>query len=146
MRKEYDFSGAVPFHKWRRERKRARRAQADIDAAADVSPLTRAQIRELDRRIKDSEDRTRYLLVSVFGPKFALYYNVSEDSYGMNDARYATLFKRRAAAQAVKAQLGPGVQLVRCRVDKRRRLVLASLPKLRARWPRLQKGRRLTSA
>jgi len=146
MRKEYDFSRAVPFQKWRRERKGARRAQAEISAAVDESPLTRAQIRELDRRIKDSEDRTRYLLVSVFGPKFALYYNVSEDSYGMNDACYATLFKRRATAQAVKARLESGVQLVRCRVDKRRRLVLASLPKLRARWPRPQKGRRLTGA
>ena len=40
---------------------------------ADDEPLTRAQMRELDRRMKDLDDRTRYLLVSVFGPRFVLY-------------------------------------------------------------------------
>jgi len=30
-------------------------------------------MRELDRRVKDLDDRTRYLLVSTFSPRFALY-------------------------------------------------------------------------
>jgi hypothetical protein len=33
-------------------------------------------MRELDRRMKDLDDRTRYLLVSVFSPRFVLYYQV----------------------------------------------------------------------
>jgi len=100
---------------------------------SDDWPLTKAEIRELDRRLADTRDRTRYLLTSVFGPRFALYYNVSGDMYGMNDPRYATLFKRRAAALAIKRLLGSGVQVLRCRVDRRDRLVLRSVPKPRAR-------------
>lgn len=100
---------------------------------SDDWPLTKAEIRELDRRLADTRDRTRYLLTSVFGPRFALYYNVSGDMYGMNDPRYATLFKRRAAALEIKRLLGSGVQVLRCRVDRRDRLVLRSVPKPRAR-------------
>jgi hypothetical protein len=32
----------------------------------DVHPLTPAQIRELERRLLDLKDRTRFLLVSAF--------------------------------------------------------------------------------
>jgi hypothetical protein len=59
-------------------------------------------MRELDGRVKDLDDTTRYLLLSAFGPRFALYYNVSSDTYGMNEPVHATLFKRRAAALAMK--------------------------------------------
>ncbi|MEX0691426.1 MAG: hypothetical protein WD043_06255 [Gemmatimonadales bacterium] len=117
-------------------RRRLRRAEfPDLPAGGDqaMPPLTPAQLQELERRIRDSEDRTRYLLVSVMTPRFALYYNVSDDCYGHNDPRYATLFKRRAAAEAVRALLGEGVQLVRCRVNSRGALVLRSIPKLRSR-------------
>jgi hypothetical protein len=94
----------------------------------------------LDRRIKDLDDRTRYLLVSAFTPRFVLYYNVSEDMYGMNDPAYATLFKRRAAALAVKRLLGGGVQIVPCRVNRRGRLVLSSLPAPGRKRRRTRKG------
>ncbi|MBI3028031.1 MAG: hypothetical protein HYY64_00755 [Candidatus Rokubacteria bacterium] len=77
--------------------------------------------------MKDLHDRTRYLLVSAFGPRFALYYNVSEDTYGMNEPAHATLFKRRAAALAIRRMLGGGVEIARCRVDRRGQLVLNSL-------------------
>jgi hypothetical protein len=107
--------------------------------AHDDPPLTPAQIRELDRRVKDLDDRTRYLLVSAFTPTFVLYYNVSEDMYSMNDPAYATLFKRRAAALAVKRLLGGGVQIVPCRVDRRGRLVLNSLP---AHWRKRRRTRK----
>ena len=110
----------------------------------EEAPLTKAQIRELERRIKDSEDRTRYLLVSVFGPRFVLYYNVSEDTFGMNDPRYATVFKRRAAAKAVKGQMRDGIRVVRCRVNKSGQLVLSSLPKFRGGL--LGKGARRATA
>jgi hypothetical protein len=80
----------------------------------DEEPLSRAQVRELRRRAADLDDPTRYLLVSRFGRRFELYYNVSDDVYAMNNPRGATLFKRRKAALAVKDLLGPGIQVIRC--------------------------------
>jgi hypothetical protein len=108
----------------------AGRARANLrdDLANEDAPLTPAQIREIDRRLRDLHDRTRYLLVSAFGPRFALYYNVSEDTYGMNEPAHATLFKRRSAALSIKRLLGPGVEIARCRVDRRGRLVRNSVP------------------
>jgi len=129
MRKEYDFSKAVRNRYVARLRKRVRRP-------VEVSPrdpphLTRGQTRELDRRLADLHDRTRYLLVSRLGPRLDLYYNVSEDTYGMNEPAHATLFKRHQAAAAVKRLLGRGIDLIRCRVDRRGKLVLRSVP-----WPK----------
>ncbi len=76
----------------------------------DCSPvdeeLTPAQISELRRRRADLDDATRYILVSQMAPRFALYYDVSEDVYVMNDPNGATLFKRRNAAVAIKKLLG----------------------------------------
>lgn len=63
----------------------------------------------------DLDDARRYLLVSQMTPRFALYYNVSDDVYVMNDPRGATLFKRRTAALAVKALLGASIRLLRCK-------------------------------
>lgn len=80
----------------------------------DIEPLSPSQLRELRRRIKDVEDPTRYLLVSAFGPRFNLYYNVSDDVYVMNEPKGATLFKRREAALAVMGFLGPGNKIIRC--------------------------------
>ena len=84
------------------------------EGANGVAELTSAQIRELKRRLADSEDPTRYLLVSNFGPRFALFYNVTDDVYAQNDPKGATLFKRRPTALAVKRLLGPAVKIVRC--------------------------------
>jgi hypothetical protein len=89
--------------------------------------LTPAQIRELRRRMADLDDITRYLLVSQMGPRFALYYNVSDDVYAMNDPRGATLFKRLKAALAVKALLGGSIRILRC---KSRRVKGARVPML----------------
>jgi hypothetical protein len=72
-------------------------------------------MQELRRRMADLDDATRYLLVSQMGPRFALYYNVSDDVYVMNDPRGATLFKRRKAALAVKALLGESIRILRCK-------------------------------
>jgi hypothetical protein len=89
MRKEYDFSRS--------------------------GELTRAQIKELRRRVADVRDVIRYLLVSQMHPRFAMYYNVSDDVYVMNDPRGATLFKRHRAALAVKALLGRSIRVLRCK-------------------------------
>jgi len=99
--------------------------------AGDLPPLTAAQKREIERRVRDADDRTRYLIVSGFGPRFALYYNVSDDTYAMNSPELGTLFKRRAAATAVQGLLGSGTEILRCRVDRAGQLVKGSVPRLR---------------
>lgn len=83
-------------------------------AAFDDEPLTPGQMRELRRRSADFDDPTRYLLVSRLGPRFVLYYNVSDDVYAWKDPRGGTLFKRRKAALAVRKFLGPRIQVLRC--------------------------------
>ena len=55
------------------------------EADAFDEELTPAQMQELRRRVADVDDVTRYLLVSQIGPRFALYYNVADDVYVMND-------------------------------------------------------------
>jgi hypothetical protein len=92
-----------------------------------VAPLTAAQMRELDRRLADARDRSRYLLASVFGPRFVLYYDVAQDSFVMNAPQAGTLFKRRAAAEAVAKLLRPGIDILPCRVNNAGRLVLRSV-------------------
>ena len=72
---------------------------------SDDSDLTPAQIRELDRRIKDMDDPVRYLIVSEFGRRFILYYNVSDDTFAFNNPAGGTLFKRRAAAESIRKLL-----------------------------------------
>src|SRR6266496_380681 len=84
--------------------------KGDVDDDAQLSP---EWIRELKRRVKDSHDPVRYMLVSEFTRRFILYYNVTSDTYAMNDASRGTLFKRREAAESVKALLGKGAAIVR---------------------------------
>jgi hypothetical protein len=97
----------------------------------DVPPLTPAQIRELKRRLVDLKDRKRFLLVSAFTARTAFYYDVSQDTWGMNDPSLGTLFKRRATATAVQRLLRDGVQVVRCRVNRRGRIIKKSVPRVR---------------
>ena len=113
--------------------KHGKSGRAGPEAKPRDDTLTQAQLREIKRRVKDLEDRTRYLLVSRLGRRFALYYNVSEDTYAMNEPAFGTLFKRRAAALAVERLLGGHVQVVPCRVDRSGRLIQRSAPPLRSR-------------
>ena len=85
-----------------------------VDESPHEEPLTRGQIRELRRRMADHKNPVRYLLVASMGPRFALYYNISDDVYVLNDPGGATLFKRQGAALAVKRLLGRGTRVVRC--------------------------------
>lgn len=68
-----------------------------------------------------------------------MYYDVSQDTYVVNNASLGTLFKRRAAAEAIRVLLSPNVEIVRCRVNRRNRLVKSSLPPLS---PLLRRRRR----
>jgi hypothetical protein len=92
---------------------------APAETDTDIEPLTKAQVREIERRIRDLDDPIRYLLVSDLGPRFKLYYEISDGVYVMNEPTQATLFKTRAAAVAVKTTLGPGIKIVRCRTRMR---------------------------
>ena len=118
MSKEYDFSEGVRGRgrvRPPRQRGAAFRMATSRRSDSIDDELTPAQIRELRRRMADLDDVTRYLLVSQMGPRFALYYNVSDDVYAMNDPRGATLFKRIKAALAVKALLGGSIRILRCK-------------------------------
>ena len=84
--------------------------------------LSKSQLRELERRIRDMDDPRRYVLASEFAPKFVLYYEVSRDVYVMNELAAATVFKRRKAAVAIKALLGKGVRIVECLISKKGKL------------------------
>ena len=79
----------------------------------DEPPLSREWKKEIARRVKDFDDPLRYMLVSEFTRKFILYYNVTSDSFAMNDPTLGTLFKRRQAAESVKKLLGRGVTVVK---------------------------------
>ena len=120
--------------------RRARRAGPTVHGRAKFTTsddedweLTPAQLRSLRLRLKDARDPARFLIVSRFGPRFVLYYNVSDDVYVMNDARGATLFKRLRAALVVRRLLGPRVQVIRCssRLQKGARVPVLP-PKARA--------------
>ena len=87
--------------------------QAALKEDVEDHRLSPEWIRELKRRVKDSRDPVRYMLVSEFSRKFILYYDVTSDTYVMNDASRGTLFKRREVAESVKAYLGEGVALVK---------------------------------
>jgi hypothetical protein len=95
--------------------------------AGDLPPLTAAERRELARRIQDADDPRRYLLVSATLPWFSLYYEIQEDAWLIDDPARATLFKRRAAALAIRDLMKPGVFVVPCTVDARGKLVLSSI-------------------
>jgi hypothetical protein len=76
--------------------------------------LSKAQIREIERRVRDMDDPRRFVLASEFLPTFVLYYDVSDNVFVMNDLSAATVFKKRRAAVAIKALLGKGVRIVEC--------------------------------
>jgi len=102
--------------------------QADRSLRDDDIALSRAEIRELKRRLAGLKDPVRYLIVAGRVPGFNLYYDVSDDVYAMNDPCHATLFKRREAALAVKRLLGPGTRIIQCTTRRRKGLPVPVLP------------------
>jgi hypothetical protein len=72
----------------------------------------------------------------------ALYYNVSNDTFAMNNPSLGTLFKRRTAAVAIQRLLRTGIQVIKCRADRHDRVVKSSLPRLRPGARLLPVGRR----
>ena len=80
--------------------------------------MSPAFLRELKRRLKDARDPTRYVIVSAFGPRFLLYYNVADGAYPLNNLPDATLCTRLAEARAVMARLGEGHVVMTVRQTK----------------------------
>ena len=96
-----------------RKRGRANKGPVQNPAIEDEEELSPAAIKELERRVQDSRDPIRYMLVSKFSRRFVLYYNVSDDVFAMNEPSRGTLFKRREAADSVKRLLGSGISIVK---------------------------------
>lgn len=126
MRSHYDFSKAVR-NPYASKVRPSRRATEKSREETEFAPLTPAQLRELNRRVRDADDRTRYMIAGVMSSRFVLYYDVTDDVYAMNKPGGATLFKRSQAARAVLKLLGGRCRVLKCRVDRKGKLVKASL-------------------
>lgn len=123
MRKEYDFCGAVRGSAAGRTKiTRSRRLKGDRSISDDDTALSKAQIRQLRRRLADLKEPARSLIVAGIAPGFVLHYDVADDGYPMNDPGQATLFKRGKVALAVKQLLGRGTRIIRCRTRRRKGL------------------------
>jgi hypothetical protein len=77
-------------------------------ANAEFPPLTQRQIAELKRRMADSMDPRRYVIVSPFSPNFSLFYCPADGVFAMNEIPDAALFKRKAEALAVARAMESG--------------------------------------
>ena len=130
MRKHYDFAKAQPNRYVGRLPGQAGRTLPP-PGKDDPDPLSPAHIVRVRRQLVDLDDRTRYLLVSTIGPRFVLYYQVTSDTYIMNEPALATLFKRRQAALAIKRLLTKRVRILECMVDRKGRLIKSSIGRRR---------------
>jgi uncharacterized FlaG/YvyC family protein len=117
---------------------------APKEDVADDAPLSPEWIKEINRRVKDSRDPVRYMLVSEFSRKFILYYDVSTDTFAMNIPSRGTLFKRREVAESVKDHLGQGIALVKFTVKGGRLKRLSPFRGMRLRARSARRIRRRT--
>jgi len=133
MRKNYDFTRAVPLKA--ALRRKARTPSPGRSTGGDGFPkLTARQRRLLERRSREARDPTRYIIASVGSQSFILYYSVSDDAYTLNAPRAGTLFKSKRVAEAVRQALGQRQTILRCRVNRGGVLILSSLPKRPQTW------------
>ncbi len=98
------------------------------NADDELPPLTKRQVAELERRMADMTDPTRYVIVSSFLPNFSLFYCPADGVFAMNEIPDAALFKRKGEALAVARALerrgrrrATGLQVIR--VEKTKRVV-----------------------
>ena len=82
-------------------------------ASGKEPKLSRERMREIERRVRDSDNPARYMLVSEYSRGFILYYNVSDDMFAMNAPERGTLFQRRKAAESVSSLLSRGIRIVK---------------------------------
>jgi len=79
------------------------------DIREQDAELTREQILELKRRIKDHESSVRYVIYSEILPngRWRLFLDISDDTW-CDDINTATLFKRQHIAKAVVEKYSEG--------------------------------------
>ncbi len=77
------------------------------DEELEPTPLSDEDVEELNRRIADLEDPTRYMIRSDLGNSgsFILWYDVT-DSTWCSDQITGTMFKREDQAEAVLGSMG----------------------------------------
>lgn len=111
-----------------------RNSKKRTSALKDVLDLTPAQTKELLRRVADSNDPRRYVIISRMlpGARFVLYYNVSDDVYAWNEPSAGTLFKRRKAAELIQRTLGRGNEILEVKLV-RGKLIGAPRPRPKTR-------------
>jgi hypothetical protein len=115
--------------------------RASLKEDVEDHQLSPEWIKEIKRRVKDSRDPVRYMLVSEFTRKCILYYDVTSDTYVMNHPSRGTLFKRREIAESVKAHLGKGIALVKFTVKGGRLKRLSPFRGMRLRSQRVSRIR-----
>jgi hypothetical protein len=108
-------------------RKRLKPDTSPVDQqSADQAPLSKAWIREIERRVKDSSDPTRFVIVSVMLPgpprRWELFYDVTGDTWAM-DLSDATLFKRKRTALTAAQLLGDRHQVIEVKLGKNGKVV-----------------------
>jgi hypothetical protein len=114
----------------------------------EFPPLTKRQVAELERRVADTMDPRRYVIVSSFLPNFSLFYCPSDGAFVINEIPETALFKRKAEALAVARVLvrrrrkgARGLQVIQVKKTKRAVRILEEVhvdgrtwkPKLRRR-------------
>lgn len=106
--------------------KRRTTSSAKLSARDEEPPLSAAWVREIERRVKDSLDPIRYIVVSVLLPgppkRWELFYNITDDVWAM-EIEGATLFKRKSMAHAVARRLGGRYEVNEVRLGKNRKVI-----------------------
>lgn len=93
--------------------KRLPKLRIEKHVGDEDEPLSQEWIREINRRVRDSQDPIRYMIVSELSRRFVFYYNVSTDTFAVNKPENGTLFKRRELAERVKQLLGKHYSIVK---------------------------------
>lgn len=97
----------------RKSRKKPSRERVVEQAVDPDEPLSPEWAREIKRRVRDLEDPIRYIITSALSRRFVLYYNVSTDTFALNNPDVGTLFKRCEVAERVAEILGAGHTVVK---------------------------------
>ncbi|MEC4888624.1 MAG: hypothetical protein RI101_01060 [Nitrospira sp.] len=83
------------------------------EVEGEEAPLSPEWAKEIKRRVREMESPIRYIITSALSRRFVFYYNVSTDTFAVNNPEQGTLFKRQEVAACVAEILGPGYAVVK---------------------------------